>query len=33
MDGDAGVPPDARQIISRVGRCYGPSGAVGLPVC
>jgi hypothetical protein len=27
-----GLPPDARQIISRVGRCYGPLRAVALPV-
>ena len=28
----AGLPPDARQIISRVGRCYGPLRAIALPV-
>ncbi len=25
-----GVPPDARQIISRVGRGFGPPGAVAV---
>ncbi len=31
-DAVRGLPPDARQIISRVGRGFGPSGADAVPV-
>ena len=30
IDAQGGLPPDARQIISRVGRGFGPPGAVAV---